>query len=72
MKRATTGNYKSSCSVHNLQDESFKNIMAEDVYEAFIEEIDLLEIAHVGFDKEEVLRGELSQFILEVLQIILE
>ncbi len=59
-ERATTGNYRAPVSVHNLQDESFKNIMAEDVYEAFIEEIDLLEIAHVGFDKEEVLRGELS------------
>ena len=59
-ERATTGNYRAPVSVHDIQDESFKNIMAKDVYEAFIEEIDLLEIAHVGFDKEEVLRGELS------------
>ena len=59
-ERATGGNYRAPFSVHNVYDEKFKEIMLESVYDSFLEEIDLLEYAHVGFDKEEVLKGKLS------------
>lgn len=59
-ERASGGNYRAPFSVHNVYDEKFKEIMLESVYDSFLEEIDLLEYAHVGFDKEEVLKGKLS------------
>lgn len=59
-ERSVGGVYKAPFSIHNITDPAFKNIMFESVYNDFIEEIDLLDNAHVGFDRNEVLKGELS------------
>ncbi len=59
-ERVTGGSYKAPFSIHGLDDESFKNIMFENVYKEFIDEIELLDCAHVDFDKGAVLSGALS------------
>lgn len=46
--------------VHNIVDNEFKNSMSELTYNNFIDEIELLDHAHVGFDKESILNGKLS------------
>lgn len=57
-ERVPGGSYKAPVSVHNLSDSSFKKIMHEDVYNTFMEEIEMLDYAHEGFDSEAVLKGE--------------
>ncbi len=54
------GAYKAAVAVHDMNDSNFKSIMTEKAYINFMEEIDLLDNAHVGFDREEILKGNLS------------
>jgi len=59
-ERLPGGIYKAPFSVHNITDPAFKNIMNESIYENFIEEIELLDHAHVEFNRDEVLSGDLT------------
>lgn len=59
-QRVVGGAYKAPVSIHNLEDESFKNIMDKPVYDDFMESIDLLENAHHDFNQEEIQGGKLT------------
>ncbi|HOV14683.1 MAG TPA: peptide chain release factor 3 [Spirochaetota bacterium] len=59
-ERVVGGSYKAPFSVHSITDDSFKNIMFEEIYNEFIDEIELLDHAHVEFNKDEILSGKLS------------
>ncbi len=57
-QRVPGGSYKAPVSVHGITDDSFKQIVSEKVYKDFVEEVEMLDYAHTGFDVEAVLRGE--------------
>ncbi len=59
-EKAVGGSYKAPVSVHNLTDDSFKNIMDARIYEEFMENIDLLDNAHYDFDQDEIQQGTLT------------
>lgn len=59
-QRSVGGSFKAPVSVHNLTDDSFKNLMDQRVYEEFVGDIDLLDNAHFEFDSEEIKSGKLS------------
>ena len=59
-QRAIGGANKATVSVHNLTDDSFKNMMDEPVYNSFMDEIDLLDNAHFDFNQEEIKNGILT------------
>lgn len=59
-QRVSGGSYKAPVSIHNLEDDNFKNIMDKLVYDDFIESIDLLENAHHEFSQEEIRSGKLT------------
>ncbi|OGI07144.1 MAG: peptide chain release factor 3 [Candidatus Margulisbacteria bacterium GWF2_35_9] len=58
--RMPGGTYKAPFSVHDITDPAFKNILNETSYENFIEEVNMLDYAHVEFNQEEVLSGDLT------------
>ena len=59
-EKAVGGSYKAPVSVHNLTDDSFKDIMDARIYEEFMENIDLLDNAHYDFDQDEIQQGILT------------
>lgn len=59
-ERSVGGSYKAPVSIHNLTDDTFKNIMDERIYNEFMENIDLLDNAHFDFNQEEIRHGELT------------
>ncbi len=59
-ERTQGGAYRAPYSIHSINDQSFKTIMSENAYDLFTEELMLLDEAHVGFDHDSVLKGELS------------
>ena len=56
-ERVPGGAYKAPMSIHDLSDPSVKNILSERAYKQAVEEIEMLDGAHEGFNHEEVLRG---------------
>jgi peptide chain release factor 3 len=51
------GAYRAPVSVVGIADKTIKETMIEEIYQKFVEEIELLEYAHPGFDPNEVLKG---------------
>lgn len=56
-ERVPGGAYRAPVSVHGISDPMVKSTMNEDVYKNFVEEIELLDYAQAGFDRNEVLKG---------------
>ncbi len=59
-ERTQGGAYRAPYSIHSINDQSIKKIMHESGYDLFIEELQLLDEAHVGFDHDSILKGEQS------------
>jgi peptide chain release factor 3 len=56
-ERVPSGAYRTPVSVHTLSDPIIKNILPESIYLEIVEEIEMLDGAHGGFDQNAVLRG---------------
>lgn len=52
------GAYKAAVTIHDFSASFVKDIMDEDSYKHAAEELEILDMAHVGFSQESVLRGE--------------
>ncbi|HCL58205.1 MAG TPA: peptide chain release factor 3 [Spirochaetia bacterium] len=59
-ERSVGGIYKAGVSIHSLSDPFFKNLLLENIYKEFVEEIELLDYAHASFDREKIHSGDLS------------
>jgi len=57
-ERVPGGSYRAPVTIHDLSDPMVKNILSEPVYKEIIEELDMLNGAHGGFDTNEVLLGK--------------
>ena len=57
-ERVPGGKYRAPVSVHDLSDPSVKDILNEQVYKEVVEELEMLEGAHGGFDADAVLAGK--------------
>jgi len=57
-ERVPGGAFRAPVSVHDLSDPSVKDIMNPQVYEEVLEEVEMLEGAHAGFDPQAVLAGK--------------
>ena len=57
-ERVPGGAYRAPVSVHNLSDPFVREILNESVYDEIVEELAMLDGAHGGFDREEVLKGQ--------------
>ncbi|MBP7584803.1 MAG: peptide chain release factor 3 [Spirochaetes bacterium] len=51
------GAYRAPVSVHDMSDPLVKGMLNAKVYDEIVEELEMLDGAHGGFDREEVLRG---------------
>jgi len=56
-ERVPGGAYKAPVSVHGITDDTVKNTLSEVSYKQIIEEIELLDVAHGGFNRDELLNG---------------
>ncbi len=56
-ERVTGGMFRAPVSVHDLSDPFIKDRMEESAYHKTVEELDILDMAHAGFDPEDVLKG---------------
>jgi peptide chain release factor 3 len=56
-ERVPGGSYRAPVSIHNLTDPMVKNLLNESVYNEITEELEMLDIAHAGFDRKEVQLG---------------
>ncbi len=54
------GAYKAPVAVKNLYDEQVKNVISKDAYSEILEELEMLDIAHEGFDIEAVHKGQMT------------
>ncbi len=57
-ERVPGGAYKAPVSVRDLTDPSVKDILHEQTYNEVVEELEMLDIAHGGFDPDAVLEGK--------------
>lgn len=57
-ERLAGGAYRAPVSVHDLSDPFVKEILHEDIYHDVIEELEMLDIAQGGFDREAVIQGK--------------
>jgi len=57
-ERVPGGAYKAPVSVHGLSDPSVKDILHEQTYREVVEELEMLDGAHGGFDPDAVLQGK--------------
>ena len=57
-ERTIGGAYRSPVSIHDLSDPVVREKMDETLYQKTVEELDLLDMAHAGFDPKAVLAGE--------------
>jgi len=56
-ERVPGGAFKAPVSVHGITDPAVKNILFEQTYKDVVEELEMLDIAHGGFDLKEILEG---------------
>ncbi|MBN2402581.1 MAG: peptide chain release factor 3 [Spirochaetes bacterium] len=56
-ERVPGGSYRAPVSIHDLSDPLVKSILNESVYNQIAEELELLDVAHAGFNRNEVLLG---------------
>jgi peptide chain release factor 3 len=56
-ERVPGGSYKAPVSVHDIADPFVRQLLSESSYNTIVEELELLEGAHAGFDASEVLAG---------------
>lgn len=59
-ERTSGGTYRAPFSVHSIADNEVKKMMLEAAYNNFIEEVDLLDNLRVEFDRDKIMKGELS------------
>lgn len=59
-ERTPGGVFKAPFSVHSLEDDSFKALFSGESYGNFIEETQLLDHASSDFDRDEILKGDLT------------
>lgn len=57
-ERVKAGAYRAPVSVHGFEDDFVKEQLPENIYKQAAEEIEMLDMAHDGFDLESVLKGE--------------
>lgn len=57
-ERVPGGAYKAPVSVRDLSDPSVKDLLHEQTYREVVEELEMLDIAHGGFDPDAVLAGK--------------
>ena len=56
-ERVPGGAFRAPESIHGMSDPLVKNLLNEKVYNEISEEIEMLDMAHAGFDRDEVLQG---------------
>ena len=56
-ERVPGGAFRAPESIHGMSDQLVKNLLNEKVYGEISEEIEMLDMAHAGFDGDEVLQG---------------
>ncbi len=59
-ERVPGGAFRAPVSTHGIKDPSVKNIIGESSYAEILEELELLDMAHAGLDRDEVLAGRTS------------
>ncbi len=59
-ERTPGGAYRAAVSTHGIKDPAVKNIISESSYAEITEEIEMLEFAHAGLDRDEILAGRTS------------
>jgi peptide chain release factor 3 len=57
-ERVPGGAYRAPVSIHDISDPLVKDLLSGKVYEEIVEELEMLDGAHGGFDHGEVLRGK--------------
>ncbi len=57
-ERTIGGAYRAPVSIHGMSDPQVREKMEEDQYKKTVEELEMLDMAHAGFDPEAVLAGE--------------
>ncbi len=56
-ERVPGGSYRAPVFVRDLNDPQVKNILNEHIYREVVEELEMLDVAHAGFDLTEILQG---------------
>ncbi|TFH43483.1 MAG: peptide chain release factor 3 [Chrysiogenales bacterium] len=57
-ERVPGGAYRAPVSVHDISDPLVRSLLNDSVYEEIMDELEILDGAHGGFDSEEVLKGK--------------
>ncbi len=59
-ERVPGGSYRAPVSLRDLSDPLVKDLLYGQTYREFAEELEMLDVAHAGFDQDDVLRGKMT------------